>query len=283
MIEVEEHYAVGGESDAEGREALADAQEHSPVATLPNSEESALDIHKPKPVHNAREFLSEILIIVIGVMIALAGEQVVEALHERAVSSEARENINGEIGRDLDIFRRRSTVQPCIDKRLRQIDYLLTSTPLGAQLPRPLWIGRPQIWDVTESRINAATSGARTALLSTTQQATYGEIYGQFRVLDQSQDMEQVAWAHLRALETLPTLDAESRANLIEALEEARYANFRILVAAEQAKTLAKNTGVQAVRSPYAEGSRSACIPINTTREQALKMTIVGRSPIAEP
>jgi hypothetical protein len=38
-----------------------------------------MDIHKPKPIHNFREFLSEIGVIVCGVLIALILEQAVEA------------------------------------------------------------------------------------------------------------------------------------------------------------------------------------------------------------
>lgn len=41
-------------------------------------EEHAVDIHKPKPVHSIREFLSEIGVIVVGIAIALTGEQLVE-------------------------------------------------------------------------------------------------------------------------------------------------------------------------------------------------------------
>jgi len=61
-----------------------------------------MDIHKPKPVHSWREFLSEIAVIVCGILIALAGEQVVEAFHWRheveaqreALRSEARDNLS---------------------------------------------------------------------------------------------------------------------------------------------------------------------------------------------
>lgn len=37
-----------------------------------------MDIHKPKPIHNWREFLSEIGVIVLGVLIALGAEQSIE-------------------------------------------------------------------------------------------------------------------------------------------------------------------------------------------------------------
>ena len=40
-----------------------------------------MDIHKPKPVHNWRELLTEIGVIVVGIVIALSGEQIVETFH----------------------------------------------------------------------------------------------------------------------------------------------------------------------------------------------------------
>ena len=42
-----------------------------------------MDIHKPRPWHSFREFLKEYLIIVVGVLTALAAEAGVEALHWR--------------------------------------------------------------------------------------------------------------------------------------------------------------------------------------------------------
>jgi hypothetical protein len=44
-----------------------------------------MHIHKPKAVHSLREFLSEIGVIVVGIAIALGGEQVIEWLHWRSV------------------------------------------------------------------------------------------------------------------------------------------------------------------------------------------------------
>ena len=218
----------------------------------------------------------------LGVLLALGAQQLVEALNQSRFKVEARSAIEGEIARNLDAFRRRSEVQSCVDSRLLEIEALLTSTQLGASLPRPLWIGRPQVWSIAESRLQAATSGARTALLSTEQQAGYSEVYNNVRILEHSQDIEQLAWARLRALETLPSLDARSRADLIEALHLARYANFRIVVAATQSRERAEAVGVKPSLSPYGEGSRSVCIPINTTRERALELTTKGRF-LAEP
>src|ERR1700756_1635599 len=56
-----------------------------------------MDIHKPKPWHGVREFLKEYVIIAVGVLTALGGEQVVERLHDRAEVAETREALHAEI------------------------------------------------------------------------------------------------------------------------------------------------------------------------------------------
>jgi hypothetical protein len=242
-----------------------------------------MDIHKPKPWHDLGEFLKEYVIIVVGVLTALAAEQVVAVIHEHALRSDAREAIRGELGQNLDDFRRRDAVQECIDKRLLEVESLLVSVPLGGKLPRPLWIGRPQVWNVIDSRWAAATSGARTALLSPDEQAGYAEVYSGMHVFEEAERIEQLAWARLRSLETLPTLDVESRGRLVESLHEARYANFRIRVAGVHTREQAAAVGVKTRPSPYSEGSRSACVPMGTSREEAMKLITPDRTELAEP
>jgi hypothetical protein len=60
-----------------------------------------VDIHKPKPVHSWREFFSEILVVVTGIAIALAGEQVIEAIHWRHKVHATEAAISTELGDDL--------------------------------------------------------------------------------------------------------------------------------------------------------------------------------------
>ncbi|MFX8887306.1 hypothetical protein ABTM83_19805, partial [Acinetobacter baumannii] len=57
-----------------------------------------MEIHKPKPVHSWRELLSELGVVVVGIMIALGAEQVVETIHRDHQRAELREalRIDGE-------------------------------------------------------------------------------------------------------------------------------------------------------------------------------------------
>jgi len=53
-------------------------------ATLGSDGGASMHIHLPKPVHGWREFVGEVGIIVIGILIALGAEQAVENLHRRS-------------------------------------------------------------------------------------------------------------------------------------------------------------------------------------------------------
>jgi hypothetical protein len=55
-----------------------------------------LHIHLPKPLHGWREFLGEVGIIFIGVMLAIGAEQTIEALHHRSQVHDAIEKLHAE-------------------------------------------------------------------------------------------------------------------------------------------------------------------------------------------
>lgn len=80
------------------------------------------DIHKVKPIHGWREFFGEVGIIVIGVLIALTGEQAVERLHYRTEMSEAREALKVEIESNLWSIDDRLRLTACVNARLNDID-----------------------------------------------------------------------------------------------------------------------------------------------------------------
>ncbi|HEY3813753.1 MAG TPA: hypothetical protein VGL66_11055 [Caulobacteraceae bacterium] len=73
-----------------------------------------MDIHKPKPVHGWREFLSEIGIIVLGVLIALALDQTVEWLHVQSEVAETRAALKVEISRNAGIAAFSSAEDKCM-------------------------------------------------------------------------------------------------------------------------------------------------------------------------
>ena len=87
-----------------------------------------MEVHRPKPVHHWREFLKEVGIIVLGVLIALSAEQSVEWLTWRAKADQAQTQLRHDAAGILDDMLERLAIQPCQDRRLVLIrDRLLAS------------------------------------------------------------------------------------------------------------------------------------------------------------
>ena len=96
-----------------------------------------MDIHKPKPWHGLREFLKEYLIIVIGVLTALAAEQGVEWLRWQEKLVWAEEALKRDQSLLADVASERVAVGHCLSDRLDQLkaraeDDRLRASPLPA-------------------------------------------------------------------------------------------------------------------------------------------------------
>jgi hypothetical protein len=101
-----------------------------------------MEIHKPKPMHSVREFLTEIGTIICGILIALGLEQGLEWAHwrhqvelaDKAVSEEVRYNLVDEYERIALRF--------CLSSRVAELrDRLLQ--PSGAWKAMPLDVSGP--------------------------------------------------------------------------------------------------------------------------------------------
>ena len=85
-----------------------------------------MEIHKPKPAHNWREFLIEIGTITLGVLIALGAEQAVEWLHWQSEVKVARAALHAEIADNNAIFlTRRVAIAPCVERQAQEAGRIL--------------------------------------------------------------------------------------------------------------------------------------------------------------
>ena len=241
-----------------------------------------MDIHKPKPVHNFREFLSELGVVVLGIVIALSGEQLIEHLRERKLAAETRENIREEIAYNLARLSNRTAVQSCIDRRLEEIVQLIDSGTQPGYIA-PTWIGRPQIWEMVHAKWQAASQAGRAPLLEADEQAQFGFIYAILADIAADQDHEQIAWVRLRALEGLGHPSNGLLDSLRLELQDARYANSDI-------KGLSKLLGQRAEKLDIAQEahdftpSKGICFPTNTSRSDALsRLSADAGEPVTEP
>jgi hypothetical protein len=91
-------------------------------------EEPPMEIHhKPKAVHSWREMLTEVGVIVIGVAIALAGEQTVEALHWKSKVTDAEAAMGHEMSGDLAYAAQQLAMRDCAKKYLARMEMAVTN------------------------------------------------------------------------------------------------------------------------------------------------------------
>ena len=81
-----------------------------------------MEIHKPKPVHSWPEFLKEYAIIVLGVLTALAGEEIVVGLHHHYQVADLRTALHRELAWDLVAMKDAVDEQPCVEDRMKEIE-----------------------------------------------------------------------------------------------------------------------------------------------------------------
>ena len=80
-----------------------------------------MDIHKPKPFHNWREFLKEYGIIVLGVLTALGLEQAIESWHGREKVEVVRSSIKEEMRFNLAKADLLAQMQDCSYRQIEAI------------------------------------------------------------------------------------------------------------------------------------------------------------------
>src|SRR6185437_17141708 len=118
-----------------------------------------MHFHLPKPLHGWREFLGEVGIIVVGVLIALTAEQVVEQLHWRHAVSMQRQALHKELRGDLSTASYRLLQEPCISRRLTELMIVFERHKAGQPLRLAAAVGSPAILLATTGAWETASHG----------------------------------------------------------------------------------------------------------------------------
>jgi len=238
-----------------------------------------MHVHLPKPLHGWRAFVGEVGIIVVGVLIALGAEQLVELVHQRNEAAEANDIIRGELAFNLGRLQSRSQIRSCIDARLLEIERLLDRAGAQSKLEQPIWIGRPQYWTLQTSRWEAESQAGHAALIDRRELAEYGFIYALMRDTENEMMLEQTDWAKLRMLERLHSLDEPTLADLNGAVQDARYRAWRVALISSEISTGGRELKLAAIPNS-SPASHSVCYPMNTTRDAANR---ISKLPFGEP
>jgi hypothetical protein len=194
--------------------------------TPPLPEKPLMEIHKPKPIHNWRDFLKEVGTIVLGVCIALAAEQGVEWWHWHSQVAQARKAIATETATNISYGIRRMRFAPCLEKRLDDLSHIVDEASRTGTLPPVGELGdfTNNIWATGEW--NSLMASQTASHFPHAELAGYNYIYV---------NVERANARTVRELDTMSVLytavgpgrklDAASEDRLRGALSEARFLN----------------------------------------------------------
>lgn len=205
-----------------------------------------MDIHKPGSIHGWRDFAKEVGIIVIGVLLAMAAEQVVETLRLRHQAAENEEAFRADLRADALNTIERIALRPCAAERIADLASSLAHDGRWAANPQPSAgksdDARIELRDTfhTPNR-NWLRSSWETAihsdairLLSQERRTDYDSEFNQVRILDQAQAIQEAAEAELIPLSYDLQLTPQLRANFLAKLGVIQKQEQLIQIMSEQ-------------------------------------------------
>jgi hypothetical protein len=213
-----------------------------------------------------RSFAWEVAIIIVGVLIALALEQVASNWRERQRTSDLRASMHQEIADFADIFSLRMRITRCIGAKLDSLENVLARP--NARGP---WrdVGRAPFFFASQGGWNSDASDLLSRHLGPETFRTYGEVYqgiGQFMAISQQ---EQDQWIALQTLERQDEpVSGERRWRLVEAAAGARNANLLLTAIAEQMLANIDRLGIDGNETVSSSDirSRPICQPLRSAR-----------------
>jgi hypothetical protein len=200
-----------------------------------------MHFHLPKPLHGWRALIGEIGIIVIGVLIALGAEQIVEALHWRSEVAQLRTAMRTELSIDRARTETNLAQDPCMLARLDAIERWASAAPQGSRIAsaeRPfLWNDHSSTWDI------AKTSPAATHF-SLGERLRYAGAYDSIANEQRYLFDEQASWAELGA--SLASADKPQNRDRIE--REVESARLHLKARESNASSLLQRLNDLAIR-----------------------------------
>lgn len=209
-----------------------------------------MHFHLPKPLHGWREFAGEVGIIVIGVLIALAAEQVVESLHWANKSHSAKFELHQQIVLAWVFGEEREALHHCVDEYLTELAKKVVSSP-------PLWRPAPvqycgdrlarvytppnrpwptEVWRSVETEGTVSHLGA-----SYSREASF--LFDFIKTMDDENTAESNEAAALNALAYPITLTQDSRIEFVKSIERLHYHNDMMALASQQMQAQIRGLG----------------------------------------
>ena len=186
-----------------------------------------MHVHLPKPLHGWREFIGEVGIIVVGVLIALGAEQIVEKLGWQERVRQAEASMTKELAEDdgPQAYERLEW-SPCIDRELTKTEQALVAERDHnvAFVPPALSTPPFRTWD--DNAWRAAVSSQATSHMSAKRMYGWSAPYALISDMDKGAVREWEDWAELDPIGTVSAHPSEAeRERMMAAIARAQRDN----------------------------------------------------------
>ena len=181
----------------------------------------------PSPINGWRIFWGEVGIIVLGVLIALGAQQVVEAFNWRKEVAGFRDSIREEMNLDLGTYPYRAKQKPCITAQLNELQRWLDGwrNGRGEMLIGPIGMTtshviRTNVWDSRDPETFAH--------MPRHEKLEYSFLYSEFANNEVHRLDERDAWIQLASFNGATFLDHQDQIRLQGLIFRARLRDHRI-------------------------------------------------------
>jgi len=218
--------------------------EPSPPAPQP-PEEHKMEIHKVKPIQTWRDFLKELGTIVLGIIIAITLEHLVESWNWDREVKEARQALVAEMAANNDnLFSLRIAIAPCVKKQIDDTEKVLAALDAGLK-PENLIIRSPVGGLTRDSEWQSERASQVLTHFPRKELAIMSRYYAQLPDLRGWGAQEAPAWRELSILERPQKAMPKSEINQLRvALRAALDAEFLIVLNARRQLALSRQLGI---------------------------------------
>src|SRR3982751_2672123 len=189
-----------------------------------------MHFYLPKPLHGWREFVGEVGIIVLGVLIALSAEQLVEDWRWRHETNAARAGLRQEAADNLNAAQKRVRLQPCVDRRLQEVAAMLADHAAHRPIPIQGLVGRPISYFGSTDAWQVEIASQALSHMSLDEKLAFSTAFANYENMNSVLRAEQQSWLRLGVLNAPEQLDAGDWPPLRQAYAEASSLNGRIQI-----------------------------------------------------
>lgn len=214
-----------------------------------------------EPVGGWRTLIQEILIVVVGVLIALGAQQLVDEWQWRRKVGDFRAAIDAELGRNLESYRLRIEQRQCVRNRLDQLGAWADAHEAGEggrlrnAISRPLGVRLQfSVWD---------QAGEAASHMPLQQRLAYAELYDEFRNYDWLRIRERELWFDIRNLQGARRLSDERQLDLRGMIVAAHSIDDSMAINWRSVRHKAAALGIRPLRDPeQPDWLRNLCDPL---------------------